>query len=333
MLELLLAEPGQLVLHAQSEPLPTPEPDEVRIRALYGGICGSDVKVYKGQLAHAKYPVRAGHELLGQVVEVGDGVSLSPGVRVVVNPNTYCGECGPCRRGRTNLCLHKGSLGINQPGVFAEEIILPFKYVLPVPPEVPDMAAVLTEPLAVATRALKRAGVRATSRVLVIGCGSEGTLCTLLARQRTEHVAVADVRADRLEWIESLVPGVDANVPEAYPDNSFSVVIEAAGHPAAVQQSLRLVEPGGVVVLIGLAQEAVLPVQQFVRKEVAMFGSIIYVAEDLEESVESLRDLRLQNMLARLIGTEVPFVEFRDAYAYAMSGRPGKALLRWSEKT
>ncbi|MCL6594499.1 MAG: alcohol dehydrogenase catalytic domain-containing protein, partial [Alicyclobacillus sp.] len=92
MLELLLKEPGQLQLQSASPPEQPLAANELRIRLLYGGICGSDLKVYQGQLSYAAYPLRPGHELLGRVVAAGAHTHLPVGTRVVVNPNTYCGE-------------------------------------------------------------------------------------------------------------------------------------------------------------------------------------------------------------------------------------------------
>ncbi|WP_067934082.1 zinc-dependent alcohol dehydrogenase [Alicyclobacillus kakegawensis] len=329
MFELLLTEPGRLELHELLQDDRPLQPHEVRIRLLYGGICGSDLKVYQGKLRHAKYPVRPGHELLGRVIATGEAVQLPIGARVVVNPNTYCGLCAQCQRGRTNLCKQKESLGINIPGGFVEEFVVPAKYVVGVPHEVPDRLAVLTEPLAVAVHALKRAPVEPGGRMLILGCGTEGMLCALLARDNGCDVAVADVLPERLRWARSIIPGIEARSPEDYPDDSFSVVVEAAGSPSAVEQALRLIEPGGVVVLVGMAQEAVFPVQRFVRKEVSLHGSIIYVRQDFDDALQRLTDPQLQRMLQNIIGTDVWFEEFHSAYEYTLSGQPGKALLRW----
>ncbi len=103
MLELYLEEPNKLTLK-DAMPLPPPGDDQVKIRVIYGGICGSDLRVYQGTINYATYPLRPGHEVLGRVVEAGRGTGLKPDTKVVVFPNTFCGECEFCLSGKTNIC-------------------------------------------------------------------------------------------------------------------------------------------------------------------------------------------------------------------------------------
>lgn len=327
MRQLVMEAPLRLRL-CEAEAAGSPRAGQVRLRTLVGGICGSDTKVYHGHLRHASYPVRPGHELVARVVEAGPGVNLAPGDRVVIIPNTYCGECGPCRRGQTNVCLHKASIGINAPGGFAEDWVIDAKYAVPVPAEVSDVEAAMVEPFAVAWHAVHRAGVRPGDEVLILGSGTEGLLCAMLAQSLGAHVTAADVREDRLTFLQGILRGVRTSRVSDLEADAYRVVVEAAGAPDALASAVRCVEPGGAIVAIGLAEEAPLPMQVFVRKEASLLGSIIYVRQDFVEALDRLKgDADLRQAFDRLCAGVWPLERYADAYDHALSGKPGKALI------
>src|SRR5690606_31047889 len=158
---LVINEPGELTL--QEVPSKKQLQDnEVKIKTIYGGICGSDLSVFRGRLAHAVYPVCPGHELIGTIIEAGKDVDYSIGTRVVVLPNSYCGECEFCRKGKTNICENKIVLGVNADGGFSEEFTITDKYVLPIPDSLSDERAVLIEPFAVIVHALNKVDRKST---------------------------------------------------------------------------------------------------------------------------------------------------------------------------
>lgn len=109
MLELYLEQPNKLSLR-EAEALPAPQDGEVKIKIIYGGICGSDLRVYQGKISYAGYPIRPGHEVLGVVTEAGKSATHAVGTKIVVFPNTFCGECEYCLSGKTNICKEKKPL-------------------------------------------------------------------------------------------------------------------------------------------------------------------------------------------------------------------------------
>jgi len=324
MWELYLNKPHDMELR-KVERQPPLKDDEVKIRLIYGGICGSDLRVFKGSLKHASYPIRAGHEVLGRIVEIGKDVKYEIGTRVVLLPNTFCGECDLCSAGKTNICRHKKSLGINTDGGFTEELIVPSKYVLPIPDDVPDKKAVLIEPFAVIVHAFKKVNITKDRSVAIVGCGNEGMLAAALAHYLGAHVTALDINPAKLEMVRNL-----GDIRTAHPNDingeTFDIVIEAAGTKQSVEQGFQLVNPGGEMVLIGMTQEASFPVTHFVRNELTLYGSIIYrYPSDFLQSMEYLRDHRFH--VDHVISGIVPFTRFQEAYALALSGDHGKILL------
>ena len=111
MHELYLEKPGDLKLR-ESGPASVPKDNEVKIKVVYGGICGSDLRVFRGTIPYANYPCRPGHEILGTVVEAGKESRYKVGTKVASFPNTYCGKCEFCLQGRTNICKNKKAFGV-----------------------------------------------------------------------------------------------------------------------------------------------------------------------------------------------------------------------------
>ena len=178
---LSVTEPGHIVWQDIPVKKINLKPNEIKVKTIYGGICGSDISVYQGKLPHAAYPVIPGHEVLGEVVETGAAAEFRIGQRVVVQPNTFCEQCEPCKAGNTNICTEKKSLGINEPGGFSNEFIIDSKYLIKVPDDLKDERAILLEPLAVAVHALKKAEIKKDTSLAVLGCGTEGLLTVQLA--------------------------------------------------------------------------------------------------------------------------------------------------------
>lgn len=328
MRELYLEKPRSLTLRQQA-PAGEPGAGEVKIRTIYGGICGSDLKMYKGHISYGVFPARPGHEVLGTVAAAGPGTGLQPGAKVTVLPNTFCGECVLCRQGKTNICRAKQPLGISTAGVFAQEFIIAAKYVVPVPASLADERAILTEPLAVTVHALKKVGLAPGMAVAVVGAGTEGLLATALALRSGCQVTVADVNPRKLAIAQKLGP-VRTLPPAAVGEATFDVVVEAAGVKASVEQALQMVTPGGSMVAIGITGEPVdFPVIHIVRDEITIYGSIIYTRADFVTALEYLGDGGFN--IAPVLSETVPLADFRRAFDDALSGDFAKVVLDFRE--
>jgi (R,R)-butanediol dehydrogenase/meso-butanediol dehydrogenase/diacetyl reductase len=167
-------------------PEPEPGPGQVRIRMLECGICGSDLHAYRGEWAGAK----TGHEICGIVDVLGEGVDGPPvGTRICAECFGHCGECDFCRAGDYNLCESVSYAGWQDHGHLADKTLSPATSLFPVPEEFSDTDAMMVEPLAVAFRAVVRAGPVDGASVAVLGAGTIGLLCAAVAKARgAEHV-------------------------------------------------------------------------------------------------------------------------------------------------
>lgn len=326
MLELYLNKPEDLVLREAPSP-GLPSDGQARIRITHGGICGSDLRVYRGSIPYAIYPLRPGHEVLGVIVEAGNDVRHKVGTRVVVEPNTFCGECEYCRRGRTNICEQKTPIGVSADGAFAQELVVEGKYLVPVPDEIPDDLAILIEPLSVTVHALKKASISRDTSVAVLGCGTEGLFSIALALFKGAGVTAIDVNPRKFAVARELGE-VRTLHPDDVGDELFDVVVEAAGVRSSIEQSMRIVRPGGEIVAIGITGEPVqYPVMKIVRSEVTIHGSIIYTLEDWAEAIGYLQDPRFD--IRPILSKIMPLTDYQQAFADALSGDYAKIVLRF----
>lgn len=304
------------------------EINEVKVRPIYGGICGSDVAVYEGTLPHASYPVVPGHELLAEITDSNGHKHLAVGQRVVIQPNSYCDECEYCKSGQTNICPEKKSLGINVDGGFSEQFIVPAKYVFPVPTRLTDERAVLTEPLAVIVHALKKVTITEDTSVAIIGCGTEGMLTIALTQYLGGKITAIDVNKAKLQEVKKHYPKVHVTQPNNVKHDAFDIVIEVAGVKQSFEQSIDIVKPSGCIIAIGLPEEATLPVARFVRKEIKLEGSIIYhIPEDFELSIDYLLDHNFH--VEPIISKVLPISQYEEAFTLASSGEYRKILLQF----
>lgn len=302
--------------------------EEVKVKVIYGGICGSDISVYQAKLPHASYPVIPGHEILGEIVEVGENAKVKIGERVVIQPNSYCGECEFCQKGKTNICPRKKSMGINVNGGFADEFILSSKYVIPVPEQLSNERAILIEPLAVIVHALKKVQIDPETSVAIVGCGTEGMLALALASYRGGKITAIDVNPEKLNKVKEYYPEVSVKFPNEVTENQFDVTVEVAGVKESFEQCIEIVKPGGSVVAVGFPHTAEIPVVKMVRKEISIFGSIIY--NKTEDFVESINYLMNEKFYVEPIISEIlPVHRYKEAYEKASSGKFRKILLKF----
>jgi len=264
---------GLREMKIEERPDPKPGRGEVLIRVRAVGVCGSDVHYYwSGGIGIHKveYPMILGHEGVGEIVEVGEGVtSLQVGQRVAIEPGKACGKCRWCREGRYNLCVDMTFMGTPPvDGCFCEYVAWPQEFVFPLPDNVSYEEASLLEPLAVGVYSTDMAGVRMGESVAVLGCATIGLITLMCARRAGAGLClVSDRIPERLELARRLGADVAVNFEERnFADEvknhtdgeGADIVFEAAGHPSSFLQTVELVRKAGRIILIGICREDVI---------------------------------------------------------------------------
>jgi D-arabinitol dehydrogenase (NADP+) len=290
-------------------PVPEPGPGEVRIKVDQIGICGTDLHIHEGDF-NAVFPLIPGHELVGVVDRLGEGVGrFRPGEQVTVNPNVHCGLCQYCLAGRLILCENLKGYGSNFPGFFAEYVAVPERLVFSVEGLDRD-TAVFAEPAACAMHGVETLQIRPGSSALVFGSGPTGLLLAqLIAHGGASSVTVAAPSAFKLETAEAL--GVDRTVQIDRGDaeanlrrlrersprgDGYDIVVEATGSTAVGDICVPLTRNGGTVLIYGVTRNEDLvrfhPFDVF-RREITIKGSFAEITS-FAAAIDAMRNGRIR---------------------------------------
>lgn len=258
--------------------------DGVLVKVKRVGICGSDMHIYHGTNPLATYPRVVGHEVAGEVVEVGSSVEhLKVGDHVVVEPINYCGKCYACKKGRPNVCEKLSVFGVHEDGGMREFIVLPEKQLHAVDKELDWDEAVLAEPYTIGAQAVWRGNVEQGDTVLIQGCGPIGICILKLAKVAGATVYMTDLNEERLtfakesgadEVINAGKESVKERVLELTSNEGANVVIDAVCLPSTVELSIEVVSPAGSVVILGFDERpSAISQLPITKKEITIVGS------------------------------------------------------------
>jgi (R,R)-butanediol dehydrogenase/meso-butanediol dehydrogenase/diacetyl reductase len=297
MRSVVLHEVGDL--RVDDAAVPEPGPGEVLIRVGVCGVCGSDATEFGRGLVLAHPPVTLGHEFAGTVAAVGPGVTeLAVGATVVSGAGISCGECKPCRQGRTNLCRSYSTLGFHHPGGLAGYVLSPAAITLDVTDTGLSIDTLgLTQPMAIAVHAVRRSGLAAGQDAVIIGVGGIGAFITVAAVATGARVLVVDLNDDRLELAtrlgaaETLKAG-SGSLAERIEELGFDIDVffEVSGSGPGLASVLDAARPGATIVPVGVQRgEPALPLGSWTLREYTIIGTVAHVyATDFPEAVRLL---------------------------------------------
>ena len=272
-------------LRLERVPVPIRKDNEVLVKILVNGLCGSDIHFYaEGKLGPfvVDEPYIPGHEAVGEVVE---GPEFSEGELVVIEPGIPCGKCEFCRSGRYNLCPEVVFLSappIN--GTFAEYIAIDASMVHRLPVGVSVEAGALAEPFSVGMQACTRAQLKPGSSVAIVGSGPIGLITMLVARSfGVSKVFMIDMLDSRLAKAKELGADICINASEDSVSRQIAfhtqgrgvdVVFDTSGSSKGTASTPFLAKRGGVVVLVGWPEIAQFPfsLETVIEKELDIRG-------------------------------------------------------------
>ncbi len=305
---------------------PKIQDDEVLIKVAVAGICGSDIHTYKGLHPFRKPPVVIGHEVAGEVVEIGKNVKhVDIGDRVTVEPQLGTGESEGEMTGHINYSDKRLAPGMDTwLGTMAEYFVSPESLIVPLPDSVSYDRGVLTEPLAVGVHAALKADIQPGDRVAVLGAGPIGLLTLAAVRAKgAEQTVVTDVLDYSLQKAVELGAKETHNIKE---DNdwirkvkekmggSFDKVLITAGVPGIVNDSLKLLKKGGRAVTVAMFHDQQqLDVEQLQQQEKELIGCMTYNRPDTEEALNIIEahNIPVENVISHRLGVEQAAEGFR----------------------
>jgi len=295
MKAMVLKAPTNLAL----EEVSTPEAREgqVVVRITNSGLCGTDLKIYKGAIP-AKYPLIMGHEMIGEVVRGEGADGIRPGDRVIIDPVLFCGTCFHCRIGQTNLCPNGGLIGRESNGGFAEYAVVPAGQVFRLPDSVDSRTAPLIQVATTCLHAQRLTPFFLGESVAVIGLGVSGQLHVQIAKARGAGKVIGISRSvyknDLARELgaditfESRGGSVVEKVLEATNGRGADVVIECTGVMSALADAIKMVRFGGRLVLFGIMsqKEGALPFYDLYYKELMLINNRAATAQDFPVMID-----------------------------------------------
>jgi threonine dehydrogenase-like Zn-dependent dehydrogenase len=272
---------------------PVAAPGGVVVDVQRVGVCGTDVEFYTGEMqylldGHEKFPLRLGHEWMGTVATVGEGVDAAwIGRRVTGDTMLGCGVCRRCLHGNQHVCEFRREVGIRGgfAGALAEQLAMPVSALHALPDAIDDTAGALVEPGGNAIRSVSAANLAPGDRALVLGAGTIGLLVALIARAKGAEVHLMGRSPGPLEFARSL--GFEgAWTQDELPPLAWDAVIDASNAPRLPALALELVEPAKRVVYVGLAgSPSLIDTRMMALKDVTAVG-ILSASPGLAGTIE-----------------------------------------------
>jgi 2-desacetyl-2-hydroxyethyl bacteriochlorophyllide A dehydrogenase len=297
---LICTEPGLLEYAEQPVPVYTAGNTILRIRRI--GLCGTALHAFDDTQPYFSYPRILGHELAAEIVQT-DNADFAAGETVTFIPYFNCGTCIACRNGKPNCCTAMQVCGVHVNGGMAQYLSVP-SYSLVKSQGLSYEELALTEPLAIAAHAVKRAYIKENEFVLVVGAGPIGLGIIEFARLAGAHVIVMDVNDTRLNFckeqlrVQHTINAIKDNVMEQLQQvtngDMPTVVIDATGNLKALNDAFQYMAHGARYVLVGLQKEHIsFSHPEFHKREATLMSSRNATREDFEYVIDCLKDKRI----------------------------------------
>lgn len=329
MKQQLMTAPGEIIF--RDVPIPSMNDNQVKIKMKRIGICGSDIHVYHGKHPFTSYPVTQGHEVSGEVVEVGAMVTqFKPGDKVTVEPQITCGKCYPCRHGKYNLCEELKVMGFQDVGMASEFFVVDESKVTLLPQEMTYEQGAMIEPLAVAVHAVKQFGDIRGMNVTVLGAGPIGNLVAQTAKgMGAEKVMITDVSDYRLaiakacgidETVNTMQKDFNDSLIEVFGPDKADVIYDCAGNNITMNQAIRYARKGSVIVLVAVfADMATVDLAVANDHELDIKSTMMYRHEDYVDAINLVNEKKV--VLEPLISKVFPFEQYKNAYEFIEENR------------
>ena len=296
MKAIICEQPGKLIMREVDPPRPKQGEALVRMRRV--GICGTDIHAFKGEQPYFTYPKILGHELAGEIAEIGkNSYDLKNGDPVVIVPYVECGKCIACRQGKTNCCTRINLFGVHWDGGMQEYLSVPVDHLIRTSNLDFDQMA-MVECLGIGAHAVRRSQVKEGETALIIGAGPIGMGVMQFAKEAGATVIALDIVKDRLEFcrdrfkVDYVVDGRGEAIKEieSITNGDFPLVVfDATGHARSMMNAFNLIAHGGRLVLVSLVKENITFYDpDFHRRETTLMSSRNATREDMEHVVHSI---------------------------------------------
>ena len=325
------------------QPMPTCGYNDVLIKVHKAAICGTDMHIYhwdKWSQQTVPVPLTIGHEFVGEIAQMGDGVlGYELGHIVSAEGHLTCGMCRNCRAGTRHLCRKTQGIGYNVTGAFAEYLVMPASNIFPIPHDIPEKMAAIFDPFGNAAHTALSFDVLGED-VFITGAGPIGIMAAAIVKHRgARHVVISDINEYRLSLMKAIQPkvitlnvkqqSITDMIKQLKMKEGFDVGLEMSGNPKAFSDLIYHMNHGGKVALLGIPPEdTAIDWNQVIFKGLFIKG--IYGREIFETWYKMTAMLQSGLAIESIITHEFPVDEYQHAFELMASGNSGKILLNFT---
>jgi threonine 3-dehydrogenase len=324
-------------------PVPRPGTNEVLIKLEKTAICGTDIHIYnwdEWSQRTIKPGLVIGHEFVGLIEELGEGVSgYNVGDRVSAEGHVVCGHCRNCRAGKPHLCPNTEGIGVDRNGAFAEYVVVPSSNLWPIPDEIAPELAAFFDPFGNAAHCALQFDLVGED-VLITGAGPVGIIAAGICRHvGARHVVITDVNDYRLDLAREMGASHTVNVSrdsiagkvEELGIEGFDIGLEMSGHPVAFNDLLHHMYHGGKVALLGLLPAGTgVDWDQIIFKGLELHG--IYGRRMYETWYKMTQMVLTGFPLQKAMTHHIPIADFQHGFDLMSRGQCGKVVCDWTGK-
>ena len=328
-------------LELRRVPVPVPGPGEVLIKIHKTAICGTDVHIYDWtpwSAEHVKPPMVIGHEYVGEIAELGAGVTgLKVGMRVSGEGHITCGHCRNCHTGNIQWCKNTHSVGVDRDGAFAEYVCIPASNVIIIDPSLDEDVVSFFDAFGNATHTALMFNLVGED-VLITGAGPIGVIAVGICKYAgARRVVITDMNEYRLELARKIGADAAVNIGKMNLEDvmheqglveGFDVGLEMSGSGAALKQMLSVMRNGGKISLLGLGNGPInLDMNLIIGKGLTLqgiYGRKMDNWHQMSYMVQGGLDL------TPVITHRFPYTEFEKGFEAMHSGNSGKVVLDWT---
>ncbi|MGP5435335.1 L-threonine 3-dehydrogenase [Psychrobacter alimentarius] len=325
----------------QDMPEPTVGINDVKIKIKKTAICGTDLHIYKWDewsQNTIKTPMIIGHEYVGVISEMGDGVKhLEVGDRVTGEGHIACGHCRNCRRGKLHVCENTIGVGVDRDGAFAEYLVIPADNVIKLDERISDEMAAIMDPFGNATHTALSFPVLGED-VLITGAGLIGSMATAICRfAGARNIVVSDISDYRLELAKrmgatmTINPAKGETIEGAIEElkmHGFDIGLEMSGSPQAFDSMISNMYNGSKIALLGiLPNTTTVDWSKIIFKALTLKG--IY-GREMWETWYQMEQMLISGIdLSPIITHRMHIDDFQEGFDIMESGQCGKVILSW----
>ena len=329
------------------EKMPVPDigPDELLMKVIACGLCGSDLRTLRSGHRKVTLPRIIGHEICGTVIQTGEHYQgrFKEGDMLAVGPIVYCGQCDFCINGQYEYCENYREIAQVWPGGFSDYVAIPEEAVRlgtiwPVPEGLDPAFAGISEPISSCVNAQEKGSITLGDKVVIIGAGPIGSIHVSLARARgADRIYIADINSDRLKMAEAFEPDDTINaaetdlverVRELTDGKGAEVVITATPAPVAVVQAVEMARQAGrILVFGGLPKDNSTPgvdINTLHYHALRVIGNTTFAPRHQRMALELMASGRLP--ADKLVTHRFPLADFKKGASMALKGKVMKGV-------